>query len=148
MKRIARHLFTLCSAASLLLCGAVVVWVKNAPHTATFSIGSEDAWHYELHERRGWVTLYRMSPPMMTTSPQTLPAGTVWAPTSIGYTVVGVPLPGLLIALLLPPGVWLTAFVRRRRSAARDGLCGACGYDLRASPDRCPECGTPRTATA
>jgi hypothetical protein len=51
--------------------------------------------------------------------------------------------PYWMIVLLtgLLPVIALARWVRKR--SPRDAnLCPSCGYDLRATPDRCPECGT------
>jgi hypothetical protein len=47
---------------------------------------------------------------------------------------------GFLAAI---PATRAVAAARRRRLAEAHQLCLTCGYDLRATPDRCPECGTP-----
>jgi hypothetical protein len=52
-----------------------------------------------------------------------------------------------ILTLLLPATWMLTRLTGRRRSS--QNLCPNCGYDLRATPDRCPECGAipqPRAA--
>ena len=45
-------------------------------------------------------------------------------------------------------GVFAIAARRRKRIRMRSKSCPSCGYDLRATPDRCPECGQVPTTGA
>jgi hypothetical protein len=61
----------------------------------------------------------------------------------------GITLPHWLPMLIAAgaPALWCGRS-RRRRARRRAGLCKACGYDLRATPGRCPECGAAPQVTA
>jgi predicted amidophosphoribosyltransferase len=53
---------------------------------------------------------------------------------------IRIPLWFVEVLVLVLPLRWY-AKLRRDRRRLRASLCPACGYDLRATPDRCPECG-------
>ena len=57
------------------------------------------------------------------------------------YCAASAPSWFLLMATATLPTVWVVKTVRRRRRLG-EGRCRTCGYDLRATPERCPECGT------
>jgi hypothetical protein len=67
----------------------------------------------------------------------------VWRAPPMGFTngrCFRVPYWFLVTITAVLPGVWAVGGQQRRRRLRR-GLCRCCGYDLRATPGRCPECG-------
>jgi len=48
-----------------------------------------------------------------------------------------------LVMISVMPLVFLWLFHRRGKRRGALNVCEKCGYDLRATPLRCPECGTP-----
>lgn len=48
----------------------------------------------------------------------------------------------LMTAVVIVHSAWHRTRVAMRQRLAARGLCPSCGYDLRATPSRCPECGS------
>ena len=70
--------------------------------------------------------------------------GFTWGPPRGSQYVITGSFWSLLLAASLLPAWWLANHAYRRRLTRRriaSGSCIACGYDLRASRERCPECG-------
>ena len=121
-RRMIRSLFTAASVLSLLVCAATVaLWVRSdsGPTIGEETLRMEPT--YRLVLQRGGsvrITLWRQP-----AKPAEF-AILFWPLAPVG-------------ALL--PVAWMVSRWRPRRS----GLCTACGYDLRAIKNRCPECGPP-----
>jgi hypothetical protein len=156
-----RRLLNLLTALSLLLCvAACVLWVRSY-WTVDLIVFSPTRDSYSVWSQRGEVCLRRLgntdmpdrwqhhSTPVQGFSryvpPQSerrRPGGFWWEsgalnfPRPLRYQVVVVPYWFILAVCILAAS---PALLRRRRH--RVGLCPTCGYDLRATPDRCPECG-------
>jgi hypothetical protein len=70
------------------------------------------------------------------------PAGFVETGVSFSFAYIPLWMMAAIVGLVTGYRFYLALGRRRRRRWIEQGCCAACGYDLRATPDRCPECGT------
>jgi hypothetical protein len=142
VRRFRRILLNAATVLSLLLFAATVaLWVRSygrhviidlgggAPDFATFQRTGKANGVVVIH--RGVIMVARYS----------------WRdPAAQRYYVVGPPFLGIRYSILALctaslPAIRLAMWWRRWRRRRPEGCCRACGYDLRATPERCPECG-------
>jgi hypothetical protein len=89
--------------------------------------------------RRSWVTCSFVS---IATDPMFAGGGRISdTPRTVVWSGCTVPYWFLALITVLSPGCCLFRLAKRTRRG-RLGLCLHCGYDLRASRNRCPECGS------
>ena len=104
---------------------------------STLTIGARDP---RTHYRGAWQNLGFTS--TINAKPTIMMADLMVVAT---WSATAVPLWPLMLAAA-PAAI---SMYRNRRSVrwAREGRCRSCGYDLRETPDRCPECGRVVEAT-
>jgi hypothetical protein len=169
MRRLARHILTVCAAASLGGCLIVMVlWLRTGAGALEMEWAGLRGEHYHRarfvcafgNVRAEWVLLHKEWAGDaehsgfhldLTDAPR---ASRFWSREFEASHVVGRPgeiraaqVPhwfAVLICLPFPLAVFGSRLLRRRRLRRQrlTGRCQSCGYDLRESPDRCPECGT------
>jgi hypothetical protein len=158
-----RRLFNLAAAVSLVLCVATVaLWVRSYYYwdaiflqRGVYSVDARTAngkFNVHMAERHAippWtVKVFRTFPRDSDPFYSGVPTG--WNRLGFRFShpsdpdfahaaMVTIPFWFLAAASGVLPAHWSIRHSRRRGHIA--GRCSNCGYDLRATPDRCPECG-------
>jgi hypothetical protein len=145
-----RRLFTVASALSLLLCMATVaLWAKS-----DVSYGHIQNGGLQIEISNGWVSLKyeTIQQALRRRVPPRVLKNLVWDqhiypfPKTVLLTCspwalrLRCAVPAVALSLL-PMMSGARRLCHRRKSESTD-ICRSCGYDLRASKERCPECGT------
>jgi hypothetical protein len=138
----------------LLLCvGVVIVWIASQREGlgVFYLTGTER--RYGLTSQRGSIIVgydedWRWGQHRALVPADFSLGGFPRGPSS-NSSVLIVPTPVVVVATAALPLFWAIGWFKRRwRQRLADsrlsaGLCQQCGYDLRESADRCPECGMP-----
>jgi hypothetical protein len=122
--------------AAALMCATLMLMVTESTHRSSGRLGRR-AIELRLDGRRIFVSWRPLAPYRPTWAGQTNRYGFRYTRWSDGSAEIGLP-------LWLPAAFFTTltlAAARLARPRKSKGLCPHCGYDLRATPDRCPECG-------
>jgi len=137
MKRVGRWVFNGITVLSLLVCAATIEeWV--ASYRVSVRLETSDQWW--IDSSRGMLKLVVLPGP-----PGSVNAATDWVPFAHAFLYPRFQIPHWMVVGVtgILPLYWPVVFYRRKKMKGRmeGGLCLACGYDLRATPGRCPECG-------
>ena len=119
MRRFGRILLNAATALSAFACVAVAVdWPSFGHYWLALPTSGADGGSSRPGEFQAFRTLLNSRPAVNVAVPN-------WMVLALFATCP-----------VIRAGLW----VERRRHRV-DGHCRACGYDMRATPDRCPECG-------